>query len=135
MIKEFKIKTQKKQELIDITREVKEIVENSKVSEGICLVYVAHSTAGILINENYDKRVCNDIINKLEELIPEKANYEHDCIDNNAHAHIKASIIGPSKTIIIKDKKLILGTWQGIALAEFDGPRIRSVFVKIMEDK
>ncbi len=81
MIKEFKIKTQKKQELIDITKEVKEIVENSKVSEGICLVYVAHSTAGILINENYDKRVCNDIINKLEELIPEKANYEHHCID------------------------------------------------------
>lgn len=132
MIKEFKIKTTKKQGLIDITREVKEIVENSKVSEGICFVYVAHSTAGILINENYDKRVCNDIINKLEELIPEKANYEHDEIDGNAHSHIKSAIIGPSEVIMIKDKELVLGAWQEIALAEFDGPRTRNIFVKVI---
>ena len=132
MLKEFKIKTSKKQELIDITEEIKKII--SDVEEGICLVYTPHATAGILINENYDEKVCEDIINKLEELIPEKGNYKHDCVDDNAHAHIKSAIIGPSETIIIKDGKLLLGTWQGIALVEFDGPRIRKIYVKIIKD-
>lgn len=135
MLKEFKINTKEKQELVDITDKVKEIVGESKIEKGICIIYVPHATAGILINENYDKYVCEDIINKLEELVPESDKYEHDKIDNNAHSHIKASLIGPSETIIIKDGKLVLGTWQGIALAEFDGPRTRTIFVKLVSDK
>jgi len=133
MLKDFKINTKAKQELVDITGKIKEIVERSAIKEGICIIYVPHATAGILINENYDRYVCEDIINKLEELIPESDKYEHDKIDNNAHSHIKASLIGPSETIIIKDSELMLGKWQGIALAEFDGPKTRSVFVKVIE--
>ena len=133
MLKEFKINTKEKQELADITDKVKEIVEESEIEQGICVAYVPHATAGILINENYDRYVCEDIINKLEELVPESDKYEHDKIDNNAHSHIKASLIGPSESIIVKDGKLVLGTWQGIALAEFDGPRTRTIFVKVIE--
>jgi secondary thiamine-phosphate synthase enzyme len=133
MLKEFQISTNKNQELIDITSQVKRAVKDSQVKEGICLVYVAHATAGILINENYDKGVCEDIITQLEKIVPIKANYKHNCVDNNAHSHIKAALIGPGETIIIKDAEPLLGTWQGIALAEFDGPRKRRVFVKIIK--
>lgn len=133
MLKEFKISTSKKQELIDITEEVRQIIKNSGVEKGLCLVYVPHATAGILVNENYDSSVCNDIINKLEEIAPSTNRYEHDKIDDNAHAHIKASLIGPSETLIIEEGKLILGTWQGIALIEFDGPKTRTVLVKLIE--
>lgn len=133
MLKDFKINTKSKQELIDITDKIKEIVENSGIEKGICVVYVPHATAGILINENCDKYVCEDIINRLEELIPESGKYEHDKIDNNAHSHIKASLIGPSETIIIKDSELMLGKWQGIGFMELDGPRERRVIVKIIE--
>jgi len=133
MLKEFKISTSEKQELIDITEEVRQIIKNSRVEKGICIVYVPHATAGILVNENYDASVCNDIINKLEEIAPSTGRYEHDKVDNNAHSHIKASIIGPSETLIIKGGKLILGTWQGIGLAEFDGPKTRIVLVKIIQ--
>lgn len=134
MLKQFKIKTIKEQELIDITSKIKEIIKELKIKQGICIVYVPHATAGILINENYDEKVCNDIINNLETQIPKKGNYKHDCIDNNAHAHIKSAIIGPSETIIIENGKLVLGTWQRIALAEFDGPKNRTVFVKVVGD-
>jgi len=134
MLKEFKISTSKKQELIDITVEVRQIIKNSRVEKGICIVYVPHTTAGILINENYDASVCNDIINKLEEIAPSTNRYEHDKIDDNAHSHIKASIIGPSETIIIQNSELVLGTWQSCALAEFDGPKTRTVLVKIIKD-
>lgn len=133
MLNGFKIKTSKKQEILDITEKIKEIAKNSKIKNGICIVFTPHSTTGILTNENYDPNVCFDIINKLNELIPEKNNYKHNCIDNNAHAHIKASLIKPSETIIIKDSELLLGEWQNIGLAEFDGPKTRNIFVKIIE--
>ena len=133
VFKQFNIFTTKKQELIDITEKVKKIVRDFGIKEGLCMVYVPHATAGILVNENYDPSVCEDIINKLEEIIPSRASYKHDAIDNNAHAHIKASIIGPSETILISNEGLQLGGWQGIALAEFDGPRNRTVFVKIIK--
>lgn len=134
MIKRFVINTSKKQEIVDITDEVKQIVEESDVKDGICLVYLPHATAGIIVNENYDALVCEDILNKLEELVPGSGNYQHDKIDNNANAHIKSSLIGSSQTFIIQDKKLILGTWQGIAIAEFDGPRKRTVLIKIIKE-
>lgn len=132
MLKEIKLKTSKKQEIIDLTTKVKEIVADSNVEEGICIVYVPHATAGILINENYDPAVCEDIVDNLEKLFPSLENYKHSCIDNNAHSHIKAALIGPSETIIIKNNELVLGTWQGIGFIEFDGPRTRSVFVKVI---
>ena len=133
MLKEFKISTSKKQELIDITEKVRQIIKNSRVEKGMCVVYVPHATAGILVNENYDSSVCNDIINKLEEIAPSTNRYEHDKIDNNAHSHIKASLIGPSELLIIEKRELILGTWQGIALAEFDGPKTRMILIKIIQ--
>ena len=134
MLKEFRISTNKKQELIDITDRIKKMVKDSGVKNGICIIYVPDATAGILINENYDASVCNDIINKLEQIAPQRDVYEHNRIDDNAHSHIKASLIGPSETTIIQNNELVLGTWQGIALAEFDGPKTRTVLVKIIED-
>ncbi len=129
---EFTIKSSKREEIIDITQQVKDIVfkvsdEDSKV----CLVYVPHATCAIIVNENYDKAVCEDILNYLKKQIPE-GQWEHDKIDNNADSHIKSSIIGPSQVIPIKDGKLMLGRWQGIALSEFDGPRDRRVIVNII---
>jgi secondary thiamine-phosphate synthase enzyme len=133
MYAEFRIKTGKKQEIVDITNYVKEIVRKSKVEEGLCVVYVPHATAAVIINENYDPSICDDILNALEKLIPKDAGYKHDRIDDNAHAHIKSSILGPSQSIPIKNGELQLGTWQGIALADFDGPRERRVIVQIFD--
>ncbi len=135
MLRTLTIKTNKKQEIIDITEKVKSIVSESRIKEGFCIIFTPHSTAGIIINENYDKNLCYDILDKLEEFIPVYENYRHNKIDNNAHAHIKASLIGPTKTAIIKNGQLLLGTWQGIALAEFDGPRVRNIFIKIIKEK
>ena len=132
MFKEFKVQTTKKREIIDITEKVRQIIKSSGINQGVCIIYVPHATAGILINENNDPSVCTDILNQLEKIAPETGTYEHDKIDNNASSHIKASIIGPSETVIIKNGELVLGTWQGIALAEFDGPRTRTVLIKIM---
>lgn len=132
MQKTFKISTAKQQELVDITKEVKEIVKDSKAKEGMCLVYVPHASAAIIINENYDPNICLDIIDALNNAIPLHKKYRHDKVDNNAAAHIKSAIIGPSETIPVKDSKLILGTWQSIMLAEFDGPKKeRTVIVQV----
>jgi len=130
---EFSIKTSKQQEIIDLTNEVKKIVSQSKIKEGICLIYVPHATCAIIINENYDAGVCEDIISALNKVIPLHAGYKHDKVDNNSAAHIKSAIIGPSETVSIKKGNLQLGAWQGIALTEFDGPRKRKVIVKILK--
>lgn len=136
MQKEIKISTKEHNELIDITKEIENIVSESKVKHGLCNVFAAHATAAILINENYDPNVMEDIINALNKIIPEHNNYKHDQIDNNAASHIKAAIIGPSETIPIKDSKLLLGTWQSIAFCEFDGPRSnRKVIVSVINQK
>lgn len=129
---EFKIKTSQREEIIDITPQVKEIVsESSNKDSKACLVYVPHATCAIIVNENYDKAVCEDIIDFLkQQVLPGK--WKHDKIDNNGDAHIKASIIGPSQVIPIENKELQLGQWQNIALAEFDGARERKVVVKII---
>jgi secondary thiamine-phosphate synthase enzyme len=131
MIEEFSISTSKKQEIVDITNNIKEIVKKSNIKEGICIIYCPHTTAGITINENADSDVKKDILKKFSSLIPEKENYSHS--EGNSDAHIKSSILGNEKTIIIKDDKLLLGTWQGIYFFEGDGPRQREIFVKIME--
>jgi len=105
---EIIVKSNKHNELIDINQKVLDIVNKSKVKEGICNIYVPHATCAVMINENYDPNICLDIIDSLNENIPE-GKWRHDKVDNNAAAHIKASIIGPSQTIPIKDGKLMLG--------------------------
>ena len=136
MQKEIIIATRAHNELIDITKEVEKIVSESKVKQGLCNVFVAHATAAILINENYDPNLRDDIIKALNQTIPERNNYKHDQIDNNAASHIKAAIISPSETIPIRDGKLLLGTWQSIAFCEFDGPRSnRKVIITITNEK
>lgn len=130
---QIKIKTNKREEIIDITKQVREIVEKqANKNSKACLIYVPHASCAVIVNENYDKAVCNDILTFLKNQIPAGI-WEHDKIDNNADAHIKSSIIGPSQLIPINsENKLQLGTWQDIALAEFDGPRERTVIVKIL---
>ncbi len=125
------MKTTKREEIIDMTEKIKEIVKENKVNEGICLVYVPHATAALAINENADPLICLDFLEALAKLVPE-GRWRHDEEDGNGAAHIKAALIGPSITIPIKKSALTLGTWQGIMFCEFDGPRERRVIVKII---
>jgi secondary thiamine-phosphate synthase enzyme len=114
---------------MDITSLVRDIVDKSKIENGVCHIFVPHTTAGITINENADPSVRQDILMELDKLVPWQANYTH--VEGNAAAHIKASLIGSSETIPIENGELVLGTWQGVFFAEFDGPRRREVWVKI----
>jgi len=127
---EFSVRTTRHSEIVDITYKVEEIVEGSSVENGICIVYVPHTTAAVTINENADPSVKTDILNYLNKIVPWNGNYTH--MEGNAAAHIKASVIGSDRTIIIKNGRLALGTWQGIYFCEFDGPRSRRVFVEII---
>ena len=131
MIKEISISTSNRNELVDITGKVSDIVKQSKIKEGICIVYCPHTTAAITINESADPAVQRDILVNLSKLIPENGDYQHS--EGNSDSHIKSSIIGASETLIIKDNSLILGTWQNIYFAEFDGPRQRKVIIKVLE--
>jgi secondary thiamine-phosphate synthase enzyme len=127
---EFSVRTRKAQEMFDITERVAEVVSRSGVSDGICLVYVPHATAAVIINENADPNVCEDILEALARLIPE-GRWRHDRVDNNAAAHIKATILGPSEAVPIRGGRLGLGTWQSLMLVELDGPRNRTVIVEV----
>ena len=129
-MEKFFIETNSHTEFLEITSEVKEIVKNSKVKNGICFLYVTHTTASIFINENADPSVREDIENFLEKLVPEKGNYQH--LEGNSASHIKSALLGSSLSIFVEDGNLLLGTWQGIFFAEFDGPRRREVWVKII---
>lgn len=129
---EITIETEHEQEVVDITREVKNIIKKSKVKNGICFLFVKHATAGIIINESCDPKVGEDFLDALNRMIPLHASWRHDQVDNNAAAHIKAAIIGPSELVPVEDRELKLGTWQQIALVDFDGPKKRRVFVKIL---
>ena len=129
-MKEITVKTHSRTELVDITSEVIKAVSDSGIDNGICTVYVPHTTAGITINENADPSVCHDILLTLDELLPQhRKGYRH--MEGNSDAHVKSSLIGPSQQIIIQDGKLVLGTWQAIFLCEFDGPRTRNVIVQV----
>jgi secondary thiamine-phosphate synthase enzyme len=131
MTKEISVKTSSRVELIDITHLVEKVVAESKIKSGLCTVYVPHTTAAVTINENADPSVRTDIIAELNKIVPFDDNYSH--LEGNAAAHIKASIIGPSETILVNGGSLVLGTWQGIYFCEFDGPRHRKVMIKIIE--
>lgn len=131
MLEKLEVKTHKKVELIDITREIKEIIGKSGVKEGFCIVFVPHTTAGITINENADPDVVRDIIYLVNKIIPFQENYKH--IEGNSPGHIKSSLFSANLTIIVENGTPLLGTWQGIYFCEFDGPRNRKLFVKVIE--
>ena len=124
------LRTRKTQEMIDITQQVADEVRRSGVEDGLCLIFVPHATAAVVINENADPNVCQDILDAMGRLVPEGA-WRHDRIDNNAAAHIKATILGPSETVSVRGGALRLGTWQSLMLVEFDGPRDRTVIVEV----
>ena len=127
----IEIKTDRRSELVDITRQVERAVMESGIKDGIALVYSPHTTAGITINENADPSVISDISNKLRKVIDEHdPDYRH--MEGNSDSHIKTSLVGSSEMVIVEDGRLVLGRWQGIFLAEFDGPRTRRVYVKVI---
>src|SRR6056297_2311910 len=122
MQKIINVSTSRHNELVDITREVTEIVDRAKIEAGVVNVYVQGATAGIMIQENWDESVQNDVISLFRKLIPAGV-WEHDAQDNNGDSHLKAGIVGPGENIPIIDGKMGLSTWQNIFLCEFDGPR------------
>ena len=123
------IKTGSRAEMKDITSSVQMEISKTGITDGICTVYVPHTTAGITINEGADPAVCQDIIDKLNELAPHHAGYRH--MEGNADSHIKASMMGSAVSVLIENGRLVLGTWQKIFFCEFDGPRTRKVYVHI----
>jgi len=129
----FAIATQAHDEVIDITERVRRILSESNVKEGVCSVFTRHATAAIAVNENADPNIGTDLLRALGKIVPAHDGWLHDRIDNNAAAHIKSAIVGPSETIPIERGELALGTWQNIFLCEFDGPRgDRKVTVSII---
>jgi len=133
---EFTISTTQNEELIDITDEVIELVNKSKISDGIVHVFIPHATAGVILNESADPNIKTDFLKAMEKAIPKRANYLHDHIDQNAAAHIRSAVVGPSLTIPLYKGRVMLGTWQSIMFCEFDGPRHnRRVMVQVMEGK
>ena len=133
MTKNINIKTKTRTEFVDITSEIQQVIDEAGIKDGICCLYVPHTTAGITINEGADPSVVSDIQRTLSKLIPHNLNYAH--LEGNSDAHIKSTVVGASKTVIIDDGKLLLGTWQSIFFCEFDGPRHRRVLVKLISDK
>jgi secondary thiamine-phosphate synthase enzyme len=122
------VKTTARSEMVDLTSLVQKEISKVGVAEGVCLVYVPHTTAGITINEGADPAVCRDMVEKLNELVPPGAGYRHT--EGNADSHIKASLMGSSVSVVVEKGRLLLGTWQKIFFCEFDGPRSRKVYVK-----
>lgn len=123
------IKTTTRTELIDITDKVQAALAKHGTPNGLCHVYVPHTTAGVTINENADPTVREDILMVLNQMVPWKAPYRH--LEGNSPAHIKASLMGSAQTIALADGRLVLGTWQGIFFCEFDGPRTRKINITI----
>lgn len=126
----LEVRTSRRNEFVDVTGRVRQAVAESGVSEGLCYLYVPHTTAGVCINEAADPTVSRDILAHLARAVPEQGDYRH--MEGNSDAHIKAVLVGSVQTIPIHAGKLVLGTWQGIFFCEFDGPRTRRLHVKIL---
>jgi secondary thiamine-phosphate synthase enzyme len=126
----FNVRTNSQNEWIDITSEVQKIASSSGVREGICVVFVPHTTAAVTVNENADSDVPRDVNFALNVISPDRREFRHG--EGNSAAHTKSSLVGPSLTLIVTDGRLLLGTWQGIWFNEFDGPRTRKVHVRTM---
>jgi secondary thiamine-phosphate synthase enzyme len=127
------VKTRKRTELVDITSDINQLIQNSGTDQGLCMIYVPHTTAAVTINESADPSVKSDILMVLNQIIPWEANYRH--LEGNSPAHIKSTLVGSSELIAIENGRLILGTWQGIFFCEFDGPRTRKVNVRIVAER
>ena len=125
----IRVTTHRKIEFVEITPAVEAVISRLGVGEGLCTLYCPHTTAGLMVNERADPAVVHDIGSFLEELVPERRAWTH--VEGNSPAHVKATLIGGSVQIIIEEGKLCLGTWQGIFLAEFDGPRERKIWLRI----
>ncbi|MDR3225252.1 MAG: secondary thiamine-phosphate synthase enzyme YjbQ [Clostridiales Family XIII bacterium] len=131
MLKQFEVNTAR-EGLTDITASVRKAVAESGVTDGLVVVHCPHTTAGITINENADPDVVHDFLIGMDEAFPDRQEFRHG--EGNSHAHLKSSSVGPSLTLIIADGRPLLGTWQGIYFCEFDGPRRRKYFVKVISD-
>jgi len=123
----IEVKTQEKEELIDITTRAQEEISSSGMENGFCLVYVPHTTAGVTINENADPSVKEDLLMTMKRIVPGSLPFKH--LEGNSPAHVKASLVGSSISLIVNAGRLSLGTWQGVFFCEFDGPRRRKVFI------
>ena len=132
MFEKFSIKTNNKIEFIDITTKIQNIVKKIDLKSGLVEIYIPHTTAAVTINENADPDVTADIKKEINKIIPLEDNYAH--LEGNSAAHIKSSLFGVNQSVIVKDKKLLLGTWQGIYFCEFDGPRSRKIYLKFFRD-
>jgi len=130
MVQTLNVRTSRRIEMLDITAEIQDQVLQSGVAEGVCHLFVAHTTAGLTINENADPSVPADILMVLNKIISDQEAYRH--LEGNSPAHIKASLMGSHLTVLVSRGSLLLGTWQGVFLCEFDGPRTRQVHIKIM---
>jgi len=130
-IKELLIKSSRREEFIDITGHIQRVLTGSGISDGVCYVFVPHTTCGVTINEHADPDVAFDLREALNRMAPLDGSYRHS--EGNSPAHIKASLVGTSQALPVSEGRLCLGTWQGVFLCEFDGPRQRKVWVKIIE--
>jgi len=128
-MKTLSIQTHSREELIDITSKVKEAIDSSGIKNGICFVYIPHTTAGVTINENADPSVKADILMAFRNIVPDSLSYTH--AEGNSPAHIKATLVGSSIALIIDNGYPALGTWQGVFFCEFDGPRRRKAYIKV----
>ncbi|MGI6034050.1 MAG: secondary thiamine-phosphate synthase enzyme YjbQ [Coriobacteriales bacterium] len=127
--KTFTVRTSRHTQMIDITRQVEEIVESSGVENGVCTIFTPHTTAAVTINENADPNVVRDFTREIDKIVPWEDDYLH--AEGNSAAHLKSSMIGCSEQVIVDAGRLVLGTWQGIYFVEFDGPRTRKVHVEV----
>jgi len=132
MSETFPVETGAARECIDLTDRVRAIVKRAGAQAGLCHVMVLHSTAAVVVNEFDDPNIGRDLLTALDRAVPEHAGWLHDRIDDNAHAHIKATLLGPSELVPVRDGDLLLGTWQRILLVELDGPRSRQVSVTLL---
>ncbi len=130
-MKVLQIKTQKRIEMLDITREVQSVLAESHIDSGVCVLFVPHTTAAVTINEHADPSVKEDILDVLSRLVPYGKNYRH--LEGNSDAHIKSTIVSPSLSLIVENGKIALGTWQGVFFCEFDGPRNRRLYIKVIK--
>ncbi|MBN2207095.1 MAG: YjbQ family protein [Candidatus Aminicenantes bacterium] len=129
----LEIRTRAREELVDITSQVREAVRRAGCSEGLCFVYVPHTTAAVTINECADPDVAADILTVLKKAVPDTLAYRHG--EGNSSAHAKTALVGSSAGVIVENGSLALGTWQGVFLCEFDGPRNRKVWVRVLDGR
>ena len=130
--KRITVRTSSTVQFVNIDREIAQAVRDSDTQDGICIVFVPHTTAGITINENADPDVVRDMVMEINKIVPLQDGYHH--MEGNSAAHIKSSLFSPSLTLIIQDGRLVLGTWQSLYFCEFDGPRTRTCYIKVVAD-